>query len=72
MTVEPPATADMSPTVDAVLVRDNKRLRQDLAQALDITPSDADDWIDEHGRVNAEERIRSHWTDSGFYRSDES
>lgn len=67
MTVEPPATADMSPTVDDVTPRRDSRLRQELARTLDITPAEADDWIAENGRVAAEERIRAHWTDRGFY-----
>jgi hypothetical protein len=70
MSVEPPADADMAPDAGDVTPRKPSHLRQDLAHVLDVTPSEADDWIDEHGAVAATERVRAFWIGQGYYRSE--
>jgi len=61
MTVEPPTDEAYSVTQVDVSPRKDKNLRQSLSFVLSVDPETADEWIAEHGRANAEEKIRGYW-----------
>lgn len=61
MTVEPPASEAFSLEQGDVTPRKDSNLRMALSHVLDCTPEEADDWIEQNGRVNAEEKIRAYW-----------
>jgi hypothetical protein len=61
MTVEPPADETFSVTQSDVTPRSDDNLRQELSFVLGSTPQEADEWIEQHGKVNAEERARNYW-----------
>lgn len=61
MTVEPPADETFSVDQSDVTPRKDENLRQELSFVLGRPPGEADEWIEQHGRTNAEEKIRSYW-----------
>jgi len=61
MSVEPPPDETFSVDQSDVQPRNYKALRRELSFVLGCDFEAAEDWIEQHGQENAEEKIRSYW-----------